>query len=191
MIITLIGYRGTGKSSVARPLAERLGWQAVDADVELESRAGRSIREVFDTDGEAEFRRLERETLVDLLGGDRLVIAAGGGAILNPETRADFKAAGPVIWLAASADTIEQRLSGDSATAGRRPNLTSSGGRTEIEELLSQREPFYRECAVLRVATDVPLEGSTAVASPDDLAELILCRLRETVPELAGRGETS
>jgi shikimate kinase len=190
MIVTLIGYRGTGKSSVARPLAKRLGWQAVDADVELESRAGRTIREIFDTDGEGEFRRLERETLVDLLSRDRLVIAAGGGAILNPETRSDFKSAGPVVWLAASASTIAQRLYGDSTTSERRPNLTSKGGRGEIEELLSQREPLYRECASLEVATDIPLDGKSTAPSPEELAEFILIELQRTVPGLADRGES-
>ena len=190
MIVTLIGYRGTGKTSVASPLAKRLGWRAVDADVELETRAGRSIREIFETDGEGEFRRLERETLVDLLSQDRLVIAAGGGAVLNVETRADFRAAGPVVWLVASADTIERRLSGDSTTSGRRPNLTSQGGRSEIEEMLSQRDPLYRECASLEVATDLPFKSGSSTPSPEELAEFILARLRESAPGLS-EGEVS
>ena len=187
MIITLIGYRGTGKTSVARPLAERLGWQAIDADVDLEARAGRTIREIFDTDGEGEFRRLERDTLVDLLSRDRLVIAAGGGAVLNPDTRADFKEAGPVVWLTASADTIEKRLFGDQTTTERRPNLTSQGGRAEIEALLSQREPLYRECALIEVATDQPLSGCAALPTPDELAASIVSRLEENSPEFAAR----
>lgn len=187
MIITLIGYRGTGKTSVARPLAERLGWQAIDADVELEARAGRTIREIFDTDGEGEFRRLERETLVELLTRDRVVIAAGGGAILNPETRADFQAAGPVVWLTASADTIEKRLFGDQSTTERRPNLTSQGGRAEIEALLSQREPLYRECSLIEVATDQPLSEGETSPSPDELAAAIVSRLEKASPEFAAR----
>ena len=187
MIITLIGYRGTGKTSVARPLAERLGWQAIDADVDLEARAGRTIREIFDTDGEGEFRRLERDTLVDLLSRDRLVIAAGGGAVLNPDTRADFKEAGPVVWLTASADTIEKRLFGDQTTTERRPNLTSQGGRAEIEALLSQREPLYRECSLIEVATDQPLSGCAALPPPDELAASIVSRLEENSPEFAAR----
>lgn len=187
MIITLIGYRGTGKTSIAEPLARLLGWVTVDADVELESRAGRSIREIFDTDGEGEFRRLERETLVDLLSREKLVIAAGGGAILNSETRADFQAAGPVVWLTASADTIEQRIYGDQTTAGRRPNLTSQGGRAEIEAMLAQREPLYRECSSLEIATDEPLENVTELPTPEEFASAILKRLEESTPELAAR----
>ena len=149
MVITLIGYRGTGKSTLASPLAQRLGWDWIDADVELERRAGRSIQNIFATDGEPEFRRLERELLAELLQRDRLVIAAGGGAIMNEATRAEMKSAGPVVWLQASADAIERRLATDPTTGQRRPNLTSTGGRAEIERLLALREPLYRECATI------------------------------------------
>jgi shikimate kinase len=154
MVITLIGYRGTGKSTLAAPLAQRLGWEWLDADVELERRAGRSIQQIFATDGEPEFRRLERELLAELLRRDRLVIAAGGGAIGNEATRADLKTAGPVIWLQSSAETIERRLATDPTTGQRRPNLTSSGGRAEIDRLLALREPWYRECATITLGTD-------------------------------------
>ena len=184
MIISLIGYRGTGKSTVARPLAARLGWTAIDADDELERRAGRSIRDIFATDGEPEFRRLERETLVDLLRRDRLVIAAGGGAILNPQTRADFGANGPVVWLQASVETIEQRLYGDpTTTAARRPNLTASGGRQEIEQMLKVRDPYYRETASLIVATDRPLPGHAGCEAPT-VAELVEYLVNELSPQI-------
>jgi shikimate kinase len=89
-----------------------------------------------------------------LLQRDRLVIAAGGGAIGNAETRAAMKHAGPVVWLQASADTIERRLATDPTTGQRRPNLTSTGGRTEIERLLEIREPLYRECATMVLDTE-------------------------------------
>ena len=192
MILTLIGYRATGKSTVAKPLAERLGWSWIDADVELERRAGRTIREIFDTDGEPEFRRLERETLIDLLKQDRLVIAAGGGAVLNPETRQNFKAAGPVVWLKASVDTIEQRLYGDETTTERRPNLTSTGGREEVERLLAQREPVYSDTASLIVKTDEPFEGQASVPTIDQLVEHIVAELGESLGKTAivGRVKT-
>jgi shikimate kinase len=177
MIVTLIGYRGTGKTTLAPRLAARWGWDWVDADVELERRTGRTIRDIFARDGEPEFRRLERQTLVDLLQRDRLVLAAGGGAVLNADTRRDLQAAGPVVWLQACAETIARRLAGDDSTAERRPNLTAAGGLDEIRTLLAQREPLYRNTATLMVATD----GRTM----DELADEIVRRL----PWLVAAGE--
>lgn len=179
MILTLIGYRGTGKTTLAEPLAARLGWVPVDADVEIEGAAECSICEIFEEGGEEEFRRIEREVIVDLLKQDKLVIAAGGGAILNRDTRRDFVAAGPVVWLKASAETIDRRLHGDETTAGRRPNLTASGGLAEIEELLFVREPLYRETASLIVTTDEPLPGDSELPTIERLAEYILERLAD------------
>lgn len=159
MTITLIGYRGSGKTSVAPLLAARLGWRWVDADAELERRAGCSIRDLFAAEGEAFFRRLERDLLAELLSDDRLVLAAGGGAVLDAETRARMRAAGPVVWLQASAETLHRRISADPATRERRPNLTAAGGREEVAQLLAQREPLYRQCATLVVDADAaPIE---------------------------------
>lgn len=154
MIITLIGFRGTGKSTLAPRLASKLGWEWADADVELEKQAGRTIREIFATDGEPEFRRLERETLVNLLTRNRLVLAAGGGAILNEATRRDFRAAGPVVWLQASVESIAARILTRGAMTPHRPSLTSLTGADEIRALVSQREPIYREVATVTVETD-------------------------------------
>ena len=175
MVVTLIGYRGCGKSSIAPRLAQRLGWSWVDADVELEHRTGRSIREIFATDGEPEFRRLERETLLALLQRDRIVLAAGGGAILNSDTRYDFKAAGPVVWLRASVESIAHRILRNSPASHRRPNLTSLGGVEEIRELLAIRTPLYAECATLTVDTD-----------QRPLAETVKVILAALPPELTG-----
>ena len=154
MLITLIGYRGTGKSTLAPRLASKLNFDWVDADVELENYTGRTIREIFATDGEPEFRRLEREVLSQLLKRDRIVIAAGGGAILNEATRKDFHAAGPVVWLQASVETIARRILREGTTASHRPNLTSTGGIDEIRALVTQREPLYRDCATITIVTE-------------------------------------
>jgi shikimate kinase len=154
MVVTLIGYRGSGKSAVAAPLAARLGWNWCDADDEIERLAGKSIREIFADDGEPQFRALECRVLAELLAKDSLVISAGGGAVLNKETRERMKAAGPVIWLQASVELLEKRIREDRSTAERRPNLTTLGGRREIEETLSRREPLYRECTTVTIATD-------------------------------------
>jgi shikimate kinase len=184
MVITLIGYRGTGKSTLAFPLAERLGWTAIDADAELENRAGRSIRAIFNSDGEPEFRRLERDSLVDLLSRKHLIIAAGGGAVMNPATFEDFKNSGPVIWLKASVETIERRLQGDELTTERRPDLTSGGGRAEIENLLAIRNPVYSACASIAIETDfVDESGEIQVKGVDELLDSILVELEPLIDQ--------
>lgn len=168
MVVTLIGYRGTGKTSVAGPLAARLGFEAVDADAEIERRTGRSIRQIFADEGEAGFRTRERDVMAEFLARTRLVIAAGGGAVLDGDTRARIRAAGPAVWLRASVDTIERQLAGDTATRDRRPDLTPAGGRGEIEQMLAIREPIYRQCATITVDID----GRSLAAIVE---EILLC----------------
>jgi shikimate kinase len=151
--LLLIGYRCTGKTTVARLLAERLGWDWADADAYLEAKHGQSIRTIFAEEGEAGFRDKEAAVLAELCGRTRLVLATGGGVVLRPENRERLKQAGPVIWLTADPQTILARMENDASTAERRPALTASGGLQEIEELLRLREPLYRECASLTVDT--------------------------------------
>lgn len=152
--IFLIGYRGTGKTTVAQGLARRLGWDAVDIDDEIERRAGITIASIFADDGEAAFRDLESEILVDLCQRDRQMVSLGGGTVVRPENREAIRQSGIVVWLTASVDTLAVRLDADPATADRRPNLTNLGGRSEIEAMLAERTPFYRECANLAVDTE-------------------------------------
>jgi shikimate kinase len=151
--IHLIGYRGTGKSAVAQLLAARLGWDWVDADVELELRAGKSIAAIFADDGEGAFRDLESAVLAELVRHERRVLATGGGVVLRAENRELLRSGAIVVWLKARPETILRRLSDDWTTVSRRPNLTT-GGLEEIRAMLSQRTPLYRECADLEVDTD-------------------------------------
>jgi len=167
--LLLIGYRGTGKTSVARRLALALGWEWIDADVELELRAGKSIAAIFADDGEQAFRDLESAVLADLARRERTVIALGGGAVLRPENRAAIRSAGKTVWLKALPETLWERIAADVTTRDRRPNLTSAGGITEINVILGQRLPFYRECADLEVDTEQK--------TPAGVAEEILARL--------------
>ena len=153
-MLSLIGYRGTGKSTVGMRLARRLKWDWLDTDNEVERRAGRTIKEIFAKDGEAAFRQLERDVVADLVTRDRLVLSTGGGAILNADSRRDLRAAGPVVWLMASVQTIGSRILQDASTVSRRPNLTATGGITEIREILTFREPLYRECSTIIVNTE-------------------------------------
>ena len=154
MNLTLIGYRATGKTTLARLLAERLGFEWIDADVEIERRAGKSIARIFAEDGEPAFRDLEAEVIADLCRCPRLVLAAGGGAPLREESRRAMREAGKVVWLTARPETILVRMSTDPTNPDRRPNLTDRGPLEEIVQLLRQREPIYRESADLEVDTE-------------------------------------
>ena len=166
MNITLIGYRGSGKSTVARLVADRLGWSWIDADTCLEKQAGHSIREIFASEGEAGFRDRETAVIRELAARQRVVVAAGGGAVLRAENREAIKRSSWVAWLAASPEVIAQRIAYDPTTAERRPPLTGQGVLEEIRELLGQREPLYRQCADWFVETDG--------RSPAEIAELIV-----------------
>lgn len=143
LVVTLIGYRGSGKSTVARALAERWGWTSCDADDEIERLADRSIREIFADEGEAGFRQREHDCLADLLQRTKIVLASGGGAILNAATRQRMQAAGPVVWLTADVDTLAARIAGDVSTADRRPQLTNQSAGTEVAAVLAERIPLY------------------------------------------------
>jgi shikimate kinase len=162
----LIGPRGSGKTKVGRLLAERLGWTFVDADDELERRAGRSIADLFAAEGEAGFRKRESTLLPDLASLDRHVIACGGGAVLRPENRQLLRLTGHCVWLTGEPATLCRRLDSDPTTAGRRPALTGLPGPAEMERILREREPLYREVAHLTVATDG--------RSPDEIVSAIL-----------------
>jgi shikimate kinase len=160
-LVFLVGLRGSGKTTVARLLAGRLGWSWLDADEVLEERAGCSIRAVFAAEGEAGFREREARVLAELAQRSRHVIATGGGVVLREDNRA-LLGRGRVVWLTADAETLWSRVRGDGTTAERRPALTV-GGREEAAELLRVREPLYRACADLVV--------STAGRSPEEVAE--------------------
>ncbi len=170
----LIGYRGTGKSTVGRLVAERLGHSFHDTDVEIERRAGRSIAEIFAGEGEAAFRSLEAAVVDELSRGSQCVLALGGGAVMRPGNRAKLKARGRTVWLAAWPETLWQRMREDRATAERRPNLTAVGGLAEVIEVLARRLPVYRECADWVVDT----EGRT----PADVAVQIVDRFLQPAP---------
>jgi shikimate kinase len=148
-LIALIGARGSGKSSVARLLAQRLQWEAIDADAVLERRAGKSIKAIFADEGEAGFRDRETTVLGELCGLRNHVLATGGGVVLRSENR-DLLRRAWVVWLTADVETLSRRLHADDTTAERRPSLTTgvlAGAPEEIAAVLRAREPLYRNCA--------------------------------------------
>jgi shikimate kinase len=161
----LIGYRGTGKSTVARLLAERLGWSWLDADTLLEQRQGRSIKQIFAQDGESTFRDIESALLGEICPRAGHVIATGGGIILREDNRRRLREAGMIIWLTGDPLTLWQRIQADATTNERRPHL-AGGGVEEIETLLRQREPWYAECAHAVV--------DTVGRAPEDVVEVIV-----------------
>lgn len=166
MVITLIGYRGCGKSSVAPLVARSLGWEWFDSDQIIEQQAGCSIREIFEAEGEAGFRRREMQILEQLLGQSNLVLAAGGGAVLAEENRRLMRAAGPVVWLQATAETLARRISEDNSSAQRRPSLTGKSVCDEIADVLAVRTPVYQEAATHIIDADQQ--------TPDQIADAVL-----------------
>ena len=153
MNIYLIGYRCTGKTTVGQALAKRLGREFIDADDCLEAKAGRTIQEIFATDGEPVFRRLECEVIAELADQSDKIIAAGGGAVLNDDNVAQMKRSGLRVLLEADAKTIHERMQADVRTAQQRPSLTDKKPDEEIEHLLEFRRPYYDRAADLRFDT--------------------------------------
>ncbi|WP_437206801.1 shikimate kinase [Planctomicrobium sp. SH664] len=154
MVISLIGYRGTGKTTVAASLANRLRWDFVDLDPEIERHAGKSIAAIFAEHGEPHFRHLEQMELFKHLGRQQLVLSAGGGAVVNEDNQRAMQAAGPVVWLQATVSTIVERLSQDPHSALRRPALAGEDPISEISLMVARREPIYSRAATIAVATD-------------------------------------
>ena len=150
--LVLIGMRGSGKSTVGRAVAERLHLAFMDSDTEIESRAGgRRIPEIFATDGEPHFRALEAATLADLLARPGIVLATGGGCILDSSTRTRLAGLPCVIWLrVGNVATLAARIG-----ASDRPRLTDSDSLTaELAALLAARNPVYAEAATHTLDAD-------------------------------------
>lgn len=129
-LLFLIGYRGSGKTTVGRILADRLGWAFVDADDRTEAAAGKSIAAIFAAEGEAGFRAREADTLAVLCRLTNHVVATGGGVVLRPANRELLRSVGFVAWLVASPEAAWERLTADPTTSDRRPNLTAGVDRT-------------------------------------------------------------
>ena len=167
--LILIGYRGTGKTTVARKLADRLAVPVLDSDAEIECRAKKSIAEIFAQDGEPAFRDLEESVIADILAqSGPLVLATGGGAVLRANTRDRLRQSGKVIWLTATPETILHRITCDAASQTMRPNLTALPMQQEIVMVLEQRKTLYAETAHETIATDS--------LSSDEIVEIVFAR---------------
>ena len=147
--LVLAGPMGAGKSSIGRRLAERFGLAFADADREVEARSGASVATLFEREGEAGFRVREREALAALLAGDGLVLATGGGAVLDAGNRDLMRTRGFVVWLQAGVDEQLQRLAGDRT----RPLLQREDREAVLRRLAQERAPLYAEVADLHFDT--------------------------------------
>ena len=142
--IILVGFSGTGKTLVGQEVARLLGWGFVDMDVEIEGRAGKAIRSIFEDDGEPAFRFLEKRVLKEVCSGHNRVVATGGGAVVDPENRELMLASGTVICLDALPDTIYHRLTADSGEPMEaRPLLSGTEPLERIKELKASRQAHY------------------------------------------------
>ena len=173
MNIFLIGYRCTGKTTVGRHLAHCLQWQFMDSDVIIRAKHGMTVADMVSSLGWEEFRAREKIVIRELGEMDRLVVATGGGAVLDPDNVACMKKNGHVvIWLTAGIETILARMEQDSETRQLRPALTQCPLETEVRETLDQRNPLYQAASDLRMATD---HGTV-----DQICDNILHQLRKS-----------
>ena len=166
--IALIGFMGAGKTTIAELLAEKLNKKAMELDSLIEQRAGKSIPDIFREDGETAFRELEIEAAREVAASNNQVIACGGGIVLNKINIDRLKEGAVVVYLTASPQVIEERVSTNDIV---RPLLMKSNKELTIREMLEFRQPFYERAADIKIDTsELNIEAT---------AELIIARLKE------------
>jgi len=162
--VVLVGLRCSGKTTVGRAVAAKLEWDFVDADEELISRVGRTIAEIFAAEGEPAFRALEKETLAELFRRTRVVIATGGGAVLDPDNVRAMREGGLVAHLDAPTGILWKRMQTDPATGLQRPALTDLDGKAEMEAVAAKRAALYEAARHVRIDTEALDAGAAADA---------------------------
>lgn len=166
MNLYLIGYRGSGKSTVAPLVAEQLQWKWEDTDEQVELLAGCPISDIFAEYGERTFREWETTVIEALSRQSDYVISTGGGAPVDETNQRLMKSNGFCIWLSAPPSVLWKRISQDDKTGNQRPNLTDSGGLQEVETVVNARTPIYKACA------DYTIDVSSL--SPEQIADAIV-----------------
>ena len=157
--LVLVGFMGSGKSSVGRLLSSLTGFALVDTDTLVAQEAGQSIPVIFKQHGEEHFRALETKMLQSLVGRIGLIVATGGGIITIEANRQLLPQIGPVVWLDASPEHLYQRVK-----HSKRPLLQTTDRRRTVEELYRAREPLYREAATIRIDSSHLTHRQTAEA---------------------------
>jgi shikimate kinase len=168
--LVLVGMMGAGKTTVGRRVAARLGRTFLDSDEEIEKAAQMTIPEIFEQRGESEFRAGETRVISRIMTEKNVVLATGGGAFVNAETRALVKSEAVSVWLKAEVDILFERVSRRS----NRPLLKTPNPRATLEKLVEERYPIYAEADVTVVSRDVPQE---TVAS--DIIEAVILYLEK------------
>ena len=163
--IALCGFMGTGKSSVGRLVAETLHFAFLDTDTVIEARAGKAVSQIFEEQGEAAFRELEKRIVKELSLRDRTVIATGGGLVVDPENMASLQQHAYVVCLWAAPETIWSRVKNQS----HRPLLNEPDPLEKIKRMLAERAPFYKQANVLL---------STELRSAREVAQQVLHQFR-------------
>jgi len=153
--LVLVGLMGAGKSSIGKKLAGRLGFGFIDADAEIEKAAGSTIADIFAEHGEAAFREGEKRVIARLLDQPEIVLATGGGAYMNAETRAKIRQNGISIWINAELDVLVRRC----LRRSHRPLLQNGDVRGTLARLMEQRYPVYSEADFSVLSTEGPQDG--------------------------------
>ncbi len=152
-MIFLIGFRGTGKTTIGGLLAEKLGYTFIDTDSRICQKKGSSIKTIVENEGWDGFRRCEEEVLRELTDATGSVVATGGGAVLHRQVWQELKRNGIIVWLMADDSILLQRIKADVSTQENRPSLSGRGIAEEMMDILKEREPLYRAIAHFAVDT--------------------------------------
>ncbi len=171
--LALVGFRATGKSTVAKRMSELLGWSFMDMDELFVKSAGMSISDWVSLNGWRAFRAKESELLRDISRGDSLVVATGGGIVEMECNRKLLSEKFFVVWLDASVETIVERIKSDKNSSVNRPPLMGSDSLIEIPEIMEKREALYRSVSNARILTDE--------ISPNQISELIYRGIRKYI----------
>ncbi|HOA72460.1 MAG TPA: shikimate kinase [Phycisphaerae bacterium] len=147
MNLVLVGYRGSGKTTVGRALAERLGWPFLDTDQLIEQRMGKTIREIYADRGEPGFRELEAEVVAEAARLDRHVISTGGGVVLREDNVRALRATGQLIYLTAPPEILWHRIYGDAHRHVTRLPMDPKTGLQQVRNALIERDPIYRQAS--------------------------------------------
>ncbi len=162
MNLFLIGYRCSGKTTIGQSIAMTIDWSFVDSDLRVNKESGKRIKDIVDIEGWDAFRRMERSALKQICANDRQVVATGGGVVLDPANIEAIKTSGMVVWLGATAETIQKRMLQDKNTRNFRPALTEKGRMEEIEDMLLKRNPYYEGASDFSIPTDgIPVNEIT------------------------------